>query len=70
MLGTGARWKGFLQAVESESECVGRDRRKEGFQKERPDLDLTLTVRRSDEHRDGAVPHLLEHPLPFSLMET
>jgi len=49
---------------------VGRERRKEGFQKERPDLDLTLTVRRSDEHRNGAVPHLLEHPLPFSLMET
>ena len=49
-----------MQAVESESECVGRDRRKEGFQKERPDLDLTLTVRRSDEHRDGAVPHLLD----------
>ena len=39
---------------------MGGERRKEGFQKEGPNLDLdTLTVRRNSERRDGAVPRLL-----------
>ena len=60
LLGTGEGWRGLCSQLEAGSECVGGERRKEGFQKEGPNLDLdTLTVRRNSERRDGAVPRLL-----------